>query len=159
MADLMPYYKKMVNVYKSKYELGDFTTANTNIDNVDFRPILKIQIPKKQIVAPGAGLVEMGVDLRETFKIDVKTAANANIPGKVRWVVKDANEANSLFGDEHKSSDAVTGVKIGVRADRAISEDAFLVLEYKSTASSAVIDFTKTTIEFPVTKQLINNLP
>ena len=148
----------MVNIFKSKYEIGDFTTANTNVDNVDFRPILKLQIPKKQIIAPGAGNVVQGVDLRETFKIDVQDAT-ANIPGKVRWVIKDANEANSLFGDEHKSSDAVAGVKVGVRPDRAISEDAYLVMEYKSTASSATIDFTKTSIEFPITKQLINNLP
>lgn len=148
----------MVNVFKTKFEIGDFTSANVNIDNVDFRPILKLQIPKKQIIAPGAGEVVQGVDLRETFKIDVQSST-ANIPGKVRWVVKDANEANSLFGDEHKSSDAVTGVKQGFRGDRAISEDAYLIMEYKSTAASAVIDFSKTSIEFPVTKELINNLP
>lgn len=149
----------MVNRYKTKLDINDFSQSNSNVDNNDFRPIMKFKIPPKQVIAPGAGVVANGVDLRDTLKADIQDSTGATIAGKFRWVIKDANEANSLFGNEYKTSDVKAGVKEGVRPDRAITEDAYIVLLFRSDSASATIDFTKSSVEFPVTIELINNLP
>jgi hypothetical protein len=149
----------MVNLFETKLSLAEFSAGNMALTSSEFVPVAKFQIGKKVKIAPGAGVVRDGVDLRETFTLNIKDTSSVNIPGVARWVIKDANEANALFGKEFPSADLIAGVKQGIRTDRVIGEDAYLVLEYKSTASTGAAVFANCTGSFPVTKELINNLP
>lgn len=149
----------MVNTFDATLNLSEFESVNTVINNSAFTKVFKKKVPAKQILAWGAGIVTAGgADLRETLKLDIKDSTPANIPGKIRISITDANEANSKFGKEFLGSDLVTGKRLGVRPDLAVGEDAYLVIEAMSDASTATIVPANCTGSIPVTKQLINNL-
>lgn len=148
------------NGFASTLTLDDFTSVTTSL-NASFKDVFKYEIPKKQVVAWGAGVITQGgADIREALKVVFKNSSNEDIDGKVRISISDANEANNEFVREFLMSDLRgDGKKLGVIPSLAIGEDAFLVVEARTISGSKTISLANSTVEAPITKQLINNLP
>lgn len=143
-------------------QLSDFTMAATvGTVTANFVDMATFQVPAKQIIFPGNGAINLGVDNRGEWKADWSTAVPASIPGVNRLVLRDANGVSSKFIREDISADVIAGVKVGKGGQTgnekvlpAVQEDEFIVLQFKSTAA-ATATAADSTATLPVTIQAL----
>ena len=153
----------IVSEYIKTLVIGDMDMETTVVCPADeFVPLMKIRVPVRNRYFIGNGKINLGVDDRGTFKLDVETTAPANIPGSSRIKIYDSNMLNSRFIRDDISADAVAGVKTGIGGKTgnesrlpASDEYEYIVIEFSATAT-ATATVADTTVQLPITIQALN---
>lgn len=144
---------------------SDLTNVATALTNTNFADIYTYKVPAKQAVFVGNGKINLGVDDRGSYSMNIQTSAPANIPGVARIIISDANRVNSQFIREDLSADILAGTsskkvgKGGMTGTESqlkyVTQDQYVVLQYKSTAATATLSAANCTVNLPVTVQTL----
>ena len=104
----------------------------------------------QQVLTWGVGVINNGVDSRETGSLRLDSASG-QIAGKFRLAVTDANGENLIPVLEDNTTNWNTGRKVGI-ADLSAKEDSALVILLKPD-STTTVDFSDTNnnVNLPVT--------
>lgn len=135
--------------------------ATVDVVSTKYVDIATYQVPPKQYIYLGNGRINLGVDDRGTFLMNLNTAVPADIAGVSRLLLRDANGISSNFIREDLSVDYEAGVKVGKGGKTGnedkqlfVSEDEYLVLQFQGDAS-ATISKVESTIYIPITVQAL----
>jgi len=129
------------------YNKTDFgLTADVVCQPAMYSPIGTVTVPAQQMLSYGIGGTAGGVDTREVCFIDVKSndATPANLEGKVRLVIADANLINRVVIAEQRTerlrasqNDLTTGFRLG-NAPAWAKQDSKLIIEFYPDNAAAV---------------------
>lgn len=135
--------------------------ATVAVVTTKYVDIATYQVPPKQRIFLGNGKINLGVDDRGTFLMNLNTSVPADIAGVARLLLRDANGISSNFIREDLSVDYESGVKVGKGGKTGnegnvpfITEDEYLVVQFQAD-SAATISKADSTIYIPVTIQAL----
>lgn len=151
----------MKSEYIKTLKVADMTMADdVALTTTDFVDVMTYKVPPKQKIFFGNGKINLGVDDRGTFKMDLNTDVPGDIAGVSRLLLRDANGISSTFIREDISSDYESGVKVGKGGKTGnepapfVTQDEYLVIQAKAD-SAATASKADSTLELPVTIQAL----
>jgi len=141
------------------YNKSDFSlTANVTAQPSMWTTIGQVTVPAQQYVTFGIGSVAGGVDTREVCYIDLKDTTPANVDGKVRFVLADANLVKKIVVAEQRTerlrasqNDKTQGFLLGEFPIKAREDSKLLIEFYPDSTSAVTISASDSTMLVPVT--------
>jgi len=143
------------------YNLTDFgITADVVCQNAQWTTIGEIVVPAQQQVTFGVGDTLGGVDTREIAYIQLEDTSAADLAGKYRLVLTDANETKTLVVVEQRTerfsasaTDRTVGFLVGEYPINAKEDSKLQMRFYPDGGAAITIDFdaTDNVILIPVT--------
>lgn len=137
---------KVTGVFRQSLTMDDatYTADGKMLDPAQFNDVWKLRVPAQQVKAFGYGKIEAGVDDRAILYLDFKDSAAtpAQIEGKVRLEVRDANETVTRVILEERTerlrgskTDRNLAYRLGEGMVKA-REDSYLVITVKPDAAA-----------------------
>lgn len=126
----------------------DFTTISSvvSLSANQYTQITSYTVPAQQIINWGQGVINGGVDSRETGSMEF-WSSSGRIAGKIRLAVSDANGITTAPVYENNHTNWFNGVKVGLSTP-ASKENSKLLVLYKPTSTVSIVSYT---MNLPVT--------